>query len=85
MYFLNRAKIICFNKNVFKREISYLSNLFLKNGYPSKFFDQSLKKFHDRSKLGAQKLKTDFSRSINIRQIILPICYSSYLSRQKEI
>ena len=45
MYFLNRAKMICSNKNLFKREISYLSNLFLKNGYPSKFFDQSLKNF----------------------------------------
>ena len=44
MCFLNRAKVISFNKDLFKRETSYLSNLFLKNGYPNWFFDGSIKK-----------------------------------------
>ena len=56
--------MFCSNNDLFKREMSYLRNLFLKNGYPSWFFDQSLKKYDDRNKLGTQKLKTDFSRSI---------------------
>ena len=47
-------------------EISYLSNLFLKNGYPNCFFDQSLKKSDDENKSDTQTPKAYFSRSIKV-------------------
>ena len=54
MSVLSRAKVICSNNNLCKKEISYLHNLFIKNGYSSWFFDELLKKFDDRDKLGMQ-------------------------------
>ena len=66
MRFLNRAKMICSNNDLFKREISYLRNLCLKKGYPSRFFNQSVTKFDNKNKTDTQKLKPDFSRSIEV-------------------
>ena len=51
--------MICFDNNLFKREISYFAICF-KNGYPSWFFDHFLTKSDDRYKLGMQKLKQIF-------------------------
>ena len=64
--FLNKTKMICSNNYFFKREISCLRNLFLKNGYPSWFFDQSVKKFEEKDKLDTPKLEPDFSRLIEV-------------------
>ena len=66
MCFLNKAKMICFNNHLFKREISYRRNLFLKNDYPTWFLDQSLEKVDGRDKLVTQKPKPNFSRSIEV-------------------
>ena len=57
----------------FKREISYFRNLFLKNAYPGWFFDQSVKTFDGRNKLGTQKLKTDFYHLIEVPIMANPL------------
>ena len=47
MCMLHRAKLICFNDNLFFAEVNKLRSLFLANNYTNNFFNKILKQFLD--------------------------------------
>ena len=46
--FLNRAYTVCNNWNIFDEEVSNLSGIFSKNGYPKYFFENCVRRFLDK-------------------------------------
>ena len=46
---LNRAKVICSNRELFLREVDKLRNMFWRNGYSISFFNRAYEAFEQRS------------------------------------
>ena len=63
--FLHRAYLICSSWDLFHKEVSYLHNIFVKNGYPSDIFYSVLKRFVS-SKYCSNNCKTPVENSRDV-------------------
>ena len=79
---LNRAKIICTNNTLLRKEIENMIAMFKANWYPSRFFEKLVQQFHNHGGSDQPSVNADLTCSKSTQKFPLVIPYFGKDSRR---